>query len=898
MSRLPIPGSDNDTWGSVLNDFLAVEHEADGTQKTLSISKGGTGATDATNARINLGAAAATDVAGKANDSNVVHNTGDETIAGIKTFTSSPTIPGPTNGTDAANKAYVDTSISGSSTPPDATTTSKGIVQLAGDLTGTAASPAIAAGAITNSKIASSAAIARTKLDSSTQASLNKADTAVQSVNTKTGTSITLTASDVGAPTTLAGDSDVNISSPGDGQVLTYNTASSKWIPSTVTSTTVNDATTSSKGIIQLAGDLGGTAGAPTVPGLASKVSTSRLISAGTGLTGGGDLSADRTLSVSYGTTAGTAAQGNDSRITGAIQASTATTKGDLLAASASTTVTRLGVGSDGQVLTADSTQTTGVKWSSVAGSPDATTTSKGLVQLAGDLAGTATSPTVPGLSGKINASLATTKGDILAATASATLARLGVGSDGLVLTADSTQSTGLKWAAGGATDANAVHHGDMVINIKDYGAVGDGTTDDTTAIQNAVNAASTANGGTVWFPAGTYKTTAAISISGSNVALEGAGYGGSLNGPKVGGAIIKPASGATFDVITTPLPPTPGTAGYLLYGLRIENLNIDCGNMTGNVAGQGNGVHLYGVRYSLLRSVKVFNCKNWAFLIEGDATNFAYNATLIDCVTDSCKAGARFTSCEQSALYRCIFEGHNTATTAAQPYSGSASTYATQLFADTGWIMATNCTFGTSGNYTGEVIKCTNSGTSTIRDCLFDNIHGPAIVINAGKHIFQGNIIDKPCSQTNDAVIKLGTGGNVITGNVVYINGTPNWTYCVQETGGPFTNNIIADNTLLAGTAGVISQNAASTNKIHHNGGYNPVGSLTAPTVSTSPVTNAFGVDCTVFVKANGATITSIAIGGTSTGMTADGAYRVPAGQTITLTYTGGPPTWTWFGE
>lgn len=54
---------------------------------------------------------------------------------------------------------------------------------------------------------------------------------------------------------------------------------------------------------------------------LAAKVPTSRTVSAGTGLSGGGDLSANRTLAVSYGTTAGTAAQGNDARITGALQA-------------------------------------------------------------------------------------------------------------------------------------------------------------------------------------------------------------------------------------------------------------------------------------------------------------------------------------------------------------------------------------------------------------------------------------------------------------------------------------------------------------------------------------------------------------------------------------------------
>jgi hypothetical protein len=41
-------------------------------------------------------------------------------------------------------------------------------------------------------------------------------------------------------------------------------------------------------------------------------------IVAGTGLTGGGTLAASRTLAVSYGTTAGTAAQGNDSRLSDA----------------------------------------------------------------------------------------------------------------------------------------------------------------------------------------------------------------------------------------------------------------------------------------------------------------------------------------------------------------------------------------------------------------------------------------------------------------------------------------------------------------------------------------------------------------------------------------------------
>ena len=57
MSRLPTPGGDDGKWGDVLNDFLNQEHNPDGTQKTLPLTKGGTGATDATTARANLAAA-------------------------------------------------------------------------------------------------------------------------------------------------------------------------------------------------------------------------------------------------------------------------------------------------------------------------------------------------------------------------------------------------------------------------------------------------------------------------------------------------------------------------------------------------------------------------------------------------------------------------------------------------------------------------------------------------------------------------------------------------------------------------------------------------------------------------------------------------------------------------
>ena len=48
-----------------------------------------------------------------------------------------------------------------------------------------------------------------------------------------------------------------------------------------------------------------------------------------------------------------------------------------------------------------------------------------------------------------------------------------------------------------------------LVVNVKDYGAKGDGQTDDTLAIQNAINAVSAQGGGIVDIPAGTYMADA-----------------------------------------------------------------------------------------------------------------------------------------------------------------------------------------------------------------------------------------------------------------------------------------------------------------------------------------------------------------------------------------------------
>ena len=69
---------------------------------------------------------------------------------------------------------------------------------------------------------------------------------------------------------------------------------------------------------------------------------------------------------------------------------------------------------------------------------------------------------------------------------------------------------------------------GSMVYNVRAYGAVGDGTTDDTVAIQATINAANAVGGGIVLIPMGTYKITTALT-SYARIFIVGNGVGVSV---------------------------------------------------------------------------------------------------------------------------------------------------------------------------------------------------------------------------------------------------------------------------------------------------------------------------------------------------------------------------------
>ena len=91
-----------------------------------------------------------------------------------------------------------------------------------------------------------------------------------------------------------------------------------------------------------------------------------------------------------------------------------------------------------------------------------------------------------------------------------------------------------LKWALSATylTQALGVAKGTLVLNVKDYGAVGNGTTDDTAAVQNAITAAATSSPGSlVYFPAGSYLVSG-LSLP-SGVTLQG--VSGQQFGPRFG---------------------------------------------------------------------------------------------------------------------------------------------------------------------------------------------------------------------------------------------------------------------------------------------------------------------------------------------------------------------------
>ncbi|MBB6404745.1 glycoside hydrolase family 55 protein [Arthrobacter sp. AZCC_0090] len=112
--------------------------------------------------------------------------------------------------------------------------------------------------------------------------------------------------------------------------------------------------------------------------------------------------------------------------------------------------------------------------------------------------------------------------------------------------------NSGTAQAAVSAPALTGVLKGELVVNVRDYGAVGDGIADDTASVQAAINA-----GGISYFPPGTYKVSRLAAVSGMH--LLGAATVG------LGRSRLRASVGNIF-----------GTAASGVYGTKVVGLVFD----------------------------------------------------------------------------------------------------------------------------------------------------------------------------------------------------------------------------------------------------------------------------------------------------------------------------------
>ena len=202
MPRLPQPGSDAGNWGDLLNDFLSTTHDSNGNLKTGSVTSAAIAADSVTLAKLAISNA--------------------PTSGQVLSF-------------NGSNLTWATTSGSGS--VADASASVKGIVQLAGDLGGTAAAPTVP-GLATKANTADVVAIAGAQtvtgaknftggLQSNGTAVVTTGDARLTDTRTPADTSVT-TAKIADNAITEPKLSAANV--PTSGQILSYNGTNFTWV--------------------------------------------------------------------------------------------------------------------------------------------------------------------------------------------------------------------------------------------------------------------------------------------------------------------------------------------------------------------------------------------------------------------------------------------------------------------------------------------------------------------------------------------------------------------------------------------------------------------------------------------------------------------------------------------
>lgn len=187
-----------------------------------------------------------------------------------------------------------------------------------------------------------------------------------------------------------------------------------------------------------------------------------------------------------------------------------------------------------------------------------------------------------------------------------------------------------------------------------DYGAVGNGTTDDTTALQAAITAAITAKV-PLFLPAGTYKITSGLVANTTNFCMFGAGMRVSLIAP----------SAASFDALT--IGPGAGGSGNVPGGY-CRDFGFKGGGATAEITKKAvtsttgkAAFKLSGMRLFEITNVGVME---GSFDIGFDLVNNSFGAIFTNCRTDFgvCRVGMNIREADQSGndsnWHGCWFSG------------------------------------------------------------------------------------------------------------------------------------------------------------------------------------------------------------------------------------------------